>query len=243
MKTNKIQNIKIVILSVTLTFYYSLKILFLSFIGKHQRQKVNAIANAWAKSMLRIAKVNYQIFNPQQVAFAANRTYVVMSNHASHYDIPLIFVTFPNNVRMISKKELSRVPFWGRAMRIAEIMFIDRNNPKQSRLDMEVVKQQMLTGIIPWIAPEGTRTRTGQLQPFKRGGFVLAQQAKAIIVPVAIIGSRQILPPKTLQFQPNQQVTIHICNPIDTANYRDDETQRLIADVRSAIELQLVSAL
>jgi 1-acyl-sn-glycerol-3-phosphate acyltransferase len=158
-----------------------------------------------------------------------------MSNHASHYDIPLTMATIPGSLRMLVKKELCRIPIWGRAMKASEYISIDRTDRHQAKKDLELAKQKMESGIILWMAPEGTRSRTGELQPFKKGGFLLAFQTDAIIIPMSIRGAFNVLPPKTLDFQLHQHVDIHFSQPIDTKNYSIRDRERLMKDVEQAI--------
>ena len=159
-----------------------------------------------------------------------------MSNHASHYDIPLVLVAFPKGLRMMTKRELVKIPIWGHAMRASEMIPVDRHNIKQALRDLKYAKQKSESGVRVWIAPEGTRSHTGKLGKFKKGGFVLANQTKAIIIPVTICGSGKILPPKTWDFYLKQKVDIHIGKPIDSTKYKPRDRQKLMDDVKASIQ-------
>lgn len=231
----KMKRWKIIFLSLLLIIWTSLKTLFFALDKKHARAKIDQLTRWWARKMLQIVEVNYQVFNPHQVQFASKHSYVIMSNHASHYDIPLIYAAFPaGSIRMIAKKELFRVPVWGHAMRAAEFISIDRNNRRQAVKDLQMAREKIRSGIIPWIAPEGTRTRTGEMQSFKKGGFVLALQTESIIIPVGIRGSGKILPPDTWDFHLGQKVEIHIGEPINPKDYIN--VQKMMIAVENKIK-------
>src|SRR5262249_4599437 len=133
------------------------------------------------------------------------------------------------------KKELMRVPIWGLAMKRADFIFVDRENRTQAMRDLVVAKEKMMTGIAIWMAPEGTRSKNGKLNVFKKGGFMLALETGAIILPVGIRGAEKILPAKTLKFTLNQQVEVHVGKPIDTRNYTVKTRNELIKAVRQNI--------
>jgi 1-acyl-sn-glycerol-3-phosphate acyltransferase len=158
-----------------------------------------------------------------------------MSNHASLYDIPLIYAALPGSIRMIAKKELFRIPLWGYTTKKIEVLSIDRSNSAQAKLDLNYAKEKMRSGIVLWIAPEGTRSRHGKLNSFKKGGFILALETGATIIPVGIRGSDKILPPGTWHFGLNQKVEIHIGEPIDSTQYTLATRNEFIATVRQSI--------
>jgi 1-acyl-sn-glycerol-3-phosphate acyltransferase len=146
----------------------------------------------WAKKLLDHAEVERVVVHPERAA--TSEVFVLMSNHRSLYDIPLLFESFPRTLRMVTKAELFRVPIWGRAMREAGFIELDRNNRARAKQGIEVARARLQQGINVWIAPEGTRTRSGQLGPFKGGGFRLALDTGLRILPVGIRGTEEILP-------------------------------------------------
>lgn len=216
---------------------YSLLVAVGSIFVKNKRAYAVRLIHAWALNMLRALRVQYKIFNPHAFEFSSGRPYIVMSNHLSHFDIPLIYTAFPKEViGMIAKKELFDIPFFGRCMKLGGGVSIDRENRYRAIKDLEAAEKMMLDeGVRFWIAPEGTRSRTGQMGSFKKGGFKIALDAKAIIVPVTIIGSGRVLPPKTFDISMNEEVEIHIGKPIDTLNYERKDLQKLMTDTASTI--------
>ena len=100
-----------------------------------------------------------------------NETFVVMSNHQSLYDIPVIFSSLRRPIRMVTKKELFKIPIWGRAMRQAGFVEIDRQDHERAVASMHRARELLDSGMNVWISPEGTRSRDGSLGPFRKGGF------------------------------------------------------------------------
>jgi 1-acyl-sn-glycerol-3-phosphate acyltransferase len=166
--------------------------------------------------------------------------FVVMSNHQSVYDIPVIFQALPLRLRMVAKQELFRVPVWGRAMRYAGFVSIDRSDRERAKESLRVAKQKMQNeGTSIWIAPEGTRSRTGELGPFKSGGFHLALDAGLRILPVSIVGTFDILRADTTSVTKGADVRVIVHEPIDPRPYGPGRRAELTADVRAAIASSL----
>ena len=200
----------------------TLKVLVGSWFTKQPRLYISATIHHWAKEVLKILQVNYEVPSSNHLKFLPDRPYLIMSNHCSHLDIPLIYETFPHQIiGMIAKKELFSIPLFGRGMKLGGCVMLDRKDPHQAIKDLELAKESMLSGTMLWIAPEGTRSVDGTLGPFKKGGFKLAQAAKAVILPVTIEGSHKILPAKTLAFSLGETVKIYLGKPIDALDYPD----------------------
>lgn len=229
MKVGRMQSGWIMGRTLWTTLFHSLSVIIKSLLGCLTRESVNRSLQVWCENLLNIVNVNLTVKGevPTQLP---DRRYILMSNHASHYDIPITISAFPSYcIRMIAKKELFRVPIWGKAMQRAEFMSIDRENRKQALQDLEVAKEKLSSGITTWAAPEGTRTRTGEMGPFKKGPVVLAIQTEAIIIPFAIKGSRNVLPADTWQFSTNETVEVKIGQPIDAKQYTLKQRNELVA--------------
>ncbi|MGC4066013.1 MAG: lysophospholipid acyltransferase family protein [Polyangiaceae bacterium] len=123
-------------------------------------------------------------------------TFVVMSNHQSLYDIPVLQVALPLTVRMVAKSELFKVPLWSQAMLAAGYVPIHRGDHTKTLQDLRAAQKAIERGISIWIAPEGTRSPDGRLLAFKPGGFHLASAVKARILPVTLDGTRHCLEAK-----------------------------------------------
>jgi 1-acyl-sn-glycerol-3-phosphate acyltransferase len=158
---------------------------------------------------------------------------IVMSNHQSLYDIPVIFQVIEQRLRMVSKIELAHVPVWGAAMRASGFIFVDRRDREAAIRSLREARARLDDGVLVWIAPEGTRSRDGALLPFKKGGFVLAEEMGVPVLPISIHGTSTILPARTWDLRRDQavRVTIHPRLARDAFPSRD----AFIAGVRDAI--------
>ncbi len=145
----------------------------------------------------------------------AGRAYVYMSNHQSHLDIPVLYATLPSpTIRMLGKTELFQIPLWGRGLRAAEFIEVDRRNPVAARKSIDHAAQLVNDGVSIYLAPEGTRSRDGRIGPLKKGGFHLALGTGAPIVPVAVKGTIDILPRGAKVMKKGQRVEVTIGAPI-----------------------------
>ena len=183
----------------------------------------------YVKHILKLVGVTCNVINPFNTQPQPGQPTIVMCNHSSLYDIPLSLVAFPSHsLRMLAKKELGRIPIMGQGMVAAEFPLIDRHNRQQAQKDLEYAKELMISGILMWIAPEGTRSKDGKLAPFKKGGFITAIQAGAVIIPMGIRGANHILPARTHHFNLNQTVEVHVGKPIDTSTFTLENKEELI---------------
>ncbi|MEO8800617.1 MAG: lysophospholipid acyltransferase family protein [Polyangiaceae bacterium] len=191
---------------------------------------------SWAEKIVRHTALALTVRGREHLA--PGKTYLVMSNHQSLYDVPVLFFVLGKNIRMITKKELFDVPIFGPAMREAGFISIDRANRQSAMESLAIAKEKMAAGTHVWIAPEGTRSKTGALSPFKKGGFALAMEAGLEVLPVTIDGTRNILVAKGLRSNAGAKVTITFHATIDAKSYKKGNAGReqLMADVRAAIQ-------
>lgn len=237
MKISKLRTLWIMALSVLDTAITCGRSVVMRFLGKSNRVWVDKTIHGWTNRILHLVGVNCKIVNPYGVEPQPGQPTIIMCNHSSLYDIPISFRVFPNHsIRMLAKKELSRIPFMGKGMTAAEFPFVDRKNRQQAIKDLVEVQQLLTSGIVMWIAPEGTRSKDGKLGAFKKGGFVTAIGAKATIIPIGIRGAYNILPARTTQFNINQTAEVHIGQPIDASKYNYETRSELVNRVHEAIK-------
>lgn len=240
MPFRKLQTIWVILLTVLSVVDIFSRAIVKRWLGTINRAWVNKTSHAWARRVIKLIRLQCTVVNPLGVQPKKGQPTIIMCNHTSHFDIPLSFIPFPDQaIRMLSKKELSRIPIMGKGMEAAEFPFIDRKNKWQAIKDLEQVKQLLNSGVVMWIAPEGTRSIDGRLAPFKKGGFITAIDAKATIIPIGIRGAHQILPARTVELNLNQKAEIHVGEPIDASAYTLETKDSLIARVYTAIQ-QLV---
>lgn len=236
MQASKLRTLWIILISSAITIHSSLRIIFMCLLGKSARERIDQECRRWARRLLKAVKANYQVHNPHHVDVSQYPRCILMANHSSHYDIPLSMAALPGSIRMLAKQELGRIPIFGKALKMAEFPLVNRQNPRRAvKQDLANAQKLMQDGIIVWIAPEGSRSHTNELQRFKRGGFALAINAQATIIPIGIEGSQKILPAKTLQFHLHQTVNIHIGEPVDASAYRSEDINQLIENIREQI--------
>ena len=162
-----------------------------------------------------------------------SQAYVIMSNHQSHFDIPIVCYVVRGTVRMVAKKELFRIPIFGRAMREAEMICIDREDRASAIASLRAAGDLIASGVSVWIAPEGTRSKTGRLGHLKKGGFMLAHETGAPILPLAISGTHAILPPGSAIIKRGKSVRVHLGEPVQTRGVAVDD---LMGKVRTFFE-------
>jgi 1-acyl-sn-glycerol-3-phosphate acyltransferase len=204
--------------------------------GAVTKEVCDARLERWCANVVHNAQIALDVRGREHLA--GGRTFVVMSNHQSLYDIPVIFHVIGSNIRMITKKELFRVPIFGKALAAGGFIEIDRGDRARAIQSLGTAQSTLAGGTHVWIAPEGTRSKTGELLPFKKGGFNLAIDAGAPILPVTVRGTRDVLPAKGVRSTAGQSVTVTLHAPIDPAPYAPEGKagrNRLMADVQAAI--------
>ena len=187
----------------------------------------------WSKQLLTEAQVELEARGVEQLPLPG--PYVVMSNHQSLYDIPALYQSLPLRLRMVAKAELFKIPIWAQAMRAADFVELDRSARERAIESLDRAKATLGRGTSIWIAPEGTRSPDGQLGVFKQGGFHLAVGTGALILPVSIVGTRDILPAKGARVNNGAHVRVTVHAPVDPRAFGAEVGEPLIQAVRSAI--------
>lgn len=152
---------------------------------------LHSYARFWAKVGLWLAGVRLTVAGQENLPAGAA---VYMPNHQSNFDILALFAGLPVQFRWLAKEELFRIPLFGFAMRRTGYIAIDRSDRKKAIQSMAEAARRIGEGTSVIVFPEGTRSLDGHLLPFKKGGFMLAIDAAALIVPVAIDGSHEVMP-------------------------------------------------
>jgi len=189
----------------------------------------------WARNLMRVTRTTVQVSGLENIPTQAC---IVMSNHQSLSDIPVIYDALPERVRlrMVAKEELFRVPIWGRAMRLSGFVPINRGNRSRAIASLEIAKVHLGEGTFIWIAPEGTRSHTGALNAFKKGGFIMARDSGVPILPICLKGSRQVVPTQGWKTYFDNTVQVIFKPLIQTAGRSLED---VMADVRLAVDPML----
>jgi len=198
--------------------------------------RVIDLARAWSGWVISFAGVTVLVENRAQLV--PGQPYVFMANHASSLDIWVMFIAVPRRIRMIAKKQLGRIPLLGWVMWAGRFIFIDRQNGVAARRSIELAGQRIRNGDSVMLFPEGTRTRDGSLGFFKKGGVHLAVKAGVPIVPVALRGTRALMPRGSLLLRSGTVKAI-IGEPIPTEGLSEEERAVLNERVRGVVESML----
>lgn len=197
--------------------------------GKLERSTVDERARWFGRRVIDLLDIQLTTSGADQVA--ADRAYVYMSNHQSHLDIPMLYATLPSpTIRMLAKKELFEIPLWGRGLRAAEFIEVDRSNHERAVRSIEYAAKLVRDGVSIYLAPEGTRSRDGRINKLKKGGFHLALATGAPIVPVAIRGTIDILPRGTRVMKTGKQVRVTIGRPIPVEGRQVEDLMAQVHD-------------
>ena len=181
--------------------------------GSLDRSTVDERARWFGQRVIELLEVDLHSTGVERVP--PGRAYVYMSNHQSHLDIPMLYATLPSpTIRMLGKKELFQIPLWGRGLRAAEFIEVDRSNHARAVQSIEQAARLIRDGVSIYLAPEGTRSRDGRIGKLKKGGFHLALDTNTPIVPAAIRGTIDILPRGGKVMQKGKRVDVTIGAPI-----------------------------
>ena len=196
------------------------------------------VARGWARMVLRVFGITVAVEGAE--AISPGSTYIYVSNHASMFDIPAVLAGIPDDIHIMLKKELTRVPIWGWSLAWGPYIVVDRYKARSASESLQEAADAIRSGKSVLVFAEGTRTRTGSLLPFKRGAFAIAARSGIPILPVAINNTFSILQKGSLNVR-SAPITLTLGTPIVTEGVmgRDGEV-RLMNDTREQIEKRYV---
>ncbi|HEX8138905.1 MAG TPA: lysophospholipid acyltransferase family protein [Pyrinomonadaceae bacterium] len=189
-------------------------------------------AQVWCRLIARTTGARVRVYGLEHLE--PGTSYVFLSSHQSFMDIPAMLGYLPVQLRIAAKKSLFKIPFMGWHLSRAGHIPIDRSSTQNAVTSMRKAARYIRDGICAFVFPEGTRSEDGALHAFKKGGFKLAVQAGAPVVPVTILGSRQVLPKNSIIFRPGP-IDMYVDQPIPTAGLGDADLEELMRGVRAAI--------
>lgn len=194
----------------------------------------------WSRAILWASSVPVFAHGMDRVDWSAPQ--VLVSNHVSFYDVFALAAVLPTPYAFVAKKELERIPFFGMAWKAAGHISIDRSDRSSARQSLrragESIREQKSTVII---FPEGTRSLTGELLPFKKGAFNLSVEAAVPVLPVVVTGSARIQAPGSLRVRPGS-IDVYFGEPMHPSDYAQDGMDRYLAAVRERMQEMLAAA-
>jgi 1-acyl-sn-glycerol-3-phosphate acyltransferase len=214
-------------MAATVTYFFP--VMATAFMSREQPYR---FVRRWAAAILGQADVKVELDGRE---YLPSGPVIVMANHESLLDVPALFHAMPYMLRFVAKKELQHVPILGVGMRALGHIFVDRKNHSQATSSLNAAAEEVRGGTSIVVFPEGTRSETEVMLPFKKGGFVLAIKAGVPIVPVTIIGSRAVLPRGARRILPGR-ILLRVHPAVDASAYRLEDKERLMEDVRALIE-------
>lgn len=163
-----------------------------------------------------------------------NQSYIVISNHQSHFDVFLIYGWIGLDIKFVMKTELKKIPGLGIGSEKVGHIFLDRSNSRAAVESLAAARKRLVNGTSVVFFPEGTRSKTGEMGVFKRGGFKLAIDLGLPILPVTVINTRSVLPASSLNLNP-AFVKMIIHEPVSIKGFTDENMPELIQKVRDII--------
>lgn len=166
------------------------------------------VARIWARILYKSTLSSLDIEGLETLD--TRRSYVVVSNHLSQFDIPVLYGWLPLDLKWVMKKELRQVPVIGVACAAMGHIFLDRRNSEESFRVLQEVKSNLNSDISILFFPEGTRSRNGEMQPFKIGAFMMAKDLDIAVLPITVQDTNTILPPDGIDLRPGHaRMIIH----------------------------------
>lgn len=177
------------------------------------------IGRFWARTFLWFFRIRVTAHGLEHIERGKN--YVYLANHSSYVDIPVVMTAIPDEIRIILKKSLMKIPIWGWSLKAGPFIGIDRTNPAEAAESLKEAVEKIQKGASILLFPEGTRTSDGKLQPFKRGAFRLAYDSKTPMLPIALTGTYDILSREGGLPRFGGHVTVTVGEPIDPAMFSE----------------------
>ena len=203
-----------------------------SFVDRGGRVQ-HGFARLWSWLILRTISVPVAVRGLDKID--TSRPHVFAVNHASAMDIPVLYVYLPFQFRIVAKKELFRYPFMGWHLKRSGQVCVDQQNPAKSIGDIKSAVKTLKSGMSLVIFPEGGRTPSGQVRSFLPGAFFLAVKAQVDIVPMALVGTYELLPMNTFHIKP-RPVEMLVGEPIPTAGTSLRDMETVSQKVKKAVE-------
>lgn len=192
-------------------------------------RRQHRVARAWARMLLRVAGTRVTVEGEANLVTGGPA--VLVCNHLSYMDVPVLFARLPLQFRILAKQGLFRIPFLGGHLRRSHHLPVDQSNVRASLRSLHQAAESVAQGLPLFIFPEAGRSFSGAMQEFVPGAFFIAIQAQVPVVPMVLIGTYEILPPGTAHLRPGP-VRLVILPPLPTTGLTRRDAEPLAIRVR-----------
>jgi 1-acyl-sn-glycerol-3-phosphate acyltransferase len=230
-----LRTIWVVFVALVVTIPLATMVMLIAFV-RSTSPVIDAIIRVWARSLVRAAGIDLRTERMETVD--RDQRYILVANHYSYFDIPVIIAAVPQPIRFMAKISLFKIPIFGWALGRAGFIPIDRKNRRTAVKSFELAAQRIRKGNTIVVFPEEGRSRNRQMRPFQRGGFLLALKSELPILPMAIDGTYDVFRVGATRITP-APVTLKVGEPIATLGRSVREKEQLAEQSRSQIETML----
>ena len=185
----------------------------------------------WGRAFVRLGGWKFRVEGMEHLPSGGA---VLVANHQSAVDIPMLLSAFPRPVRFLAKRELGEIPLLGKAMAAAGNLFIDRDDPKDAVRMLREAGARLRDGGLVVVFPEGTRSRDGSIGEFRPGAFYLAQKSGAPVVPVYLDGGCRAIPKGDFRVRP-AELLVRVLPPLSPDERAGGSKERIAAAVRGRL--------
>ena len=189
-------------------------------------------SKSWAKNLLKKAKINVKVGGSSD---DNNKSYIIVANHSSYLDIPVLLASLDLNFIIMYKKELENIPIFGKGLQLSPFIDVVRTNPRDAVRSLEKASDMLANNVSVLVFPEGTRTITGSLGKFKKGATRIAYKSKVDILPVRISGTYDIMPKNSL-IMLSGELNLDIKPVINYAEYSSLSEDELLENLEKLLE-------
>jgi len=230
-----LRTIWVVVVALVVTIPLATTVMLIAFV-RSTSPWIDRIIRVWARSLVRAAGIDLRTERMETVD--RTQRYILVANHYSYFDIPVIIAAVPQPIRFMAKISLFKIPIFGWALGRAGFIPIDRKNRRTAVKSFDLAAERIRKGNTIVVFPEEGRSRNRQMRPFQRGGFLLALKSELPILPLAIDGTYDVFRVGATRITP-APVTLKVGEPIATAGRSVREKEHLAEQSRGQIERML----
>lgn len=201
-------------------------------LSKKDEEAPDPLIRFWARNLLRAAGVRTVT---EGLEHLPPGNFVLVVNHQSHFDVPVLFAEVERHIRFVAKAQLFRIPLFGAVLRSIGTLAVDRSGGEKDKATLNDAARSLADRLSVVFFPEGTRSEDGEVKAFKKGAAVLAIEAQVPLVPAALSGTRHILPKGSRQIHGGRTAALVLGPPLPTSGLTLEDRDRLTEQARQAV--------